>query len=390
LSPRRRRLVVGGYLLISALALVAAALSSEQSDWRPVELLVVLSGFAIASELLPIELRPRSHRLGGWYFTSSAPFVLAAVCLGPAPALAVAFAGLAASSVVEKPPWPHLVVNIANYAFFSVASALAAGAAVDAFDIGLDDASLAVLVVAVYAFDLGVSFVMTAGHDALVEGEPVRATVMNQWLVQLAAEAPIALMTGLTVHLYGTSGLGALVVLAAVQLLFVHVARELHRSMLRASRISELSASRGKLVGQILDAEESERRRLAEALHDDAMQNLLAARQDLAEARSGPRWSGRGARWTPRSISCATPSSRCIRPSSSTPAWGPRSSRSRWPTLAAPDSRSRSMSNRRRRASATRSRSRCAASCSATPLSTRARPTSPFESRVRRAASPSR
>jgi two-component system NarL family sensor kinase len=102
----------------------------------------------------------------------------------------------------------------------------------------------------------------------------------------LEAEAPIALMTGLTAHLYGTSGLGALVVLAAVQLLFVHAARELHRSMLRASRISELSESRGQLVGQILDAEEGERRRLAEALHDDAMQNLLAARQDLAEAHS--------------------------------------------------------------------------------------------------------
>jgi signal transduction histidine kinase len=287
-SPRRRRLVLGGYLLLTVASLAVGVLTSEPSDWRPFELLLVLIGFSIASELLPVELRPRTYPLGGWYFTSSAPFVLAAVCLGPAPSVVVVFAGLAVSSFVERPPWPHLVMNVANYAFFSVSSALVAGAAIDAFDIGVDDASLAVLAVAVYAFDIAVSFVMTVGHDALLEGEPLRETDLHPWAVQLRAEAPVALLTGLTVHLYGTSGLGALVVLVAVQLMFVHVARELHRSTRRAGRISELSASRGKLVGQILDAEEGERRRLADALHDDAMQNLLAARQDLAEAPSDP------------------------------------------------------------------------------------------------------
>lgn len=277
-----------GYVLLSVASLAVAVLTSKTSDWRPVELFLVLVGFSIASELLPIQLRPRSHPLGGWYFTSSAPFVIAAVCLGPAPTVAVVFAGLAVSSYVERPPLPHLVLNIANYAFFSVASALTAGAIIGAFDIGSEDAWLAVLAVGVYAFDVAASFAMTAGHDALVEREPLEATTLQPWTVQIRAEAPIALLTGLTVHLYGTSGLGALVVLAAVQLLFVHVARELHRSTRRAGRISELSASRGKLVGQILDAEEGERRRLAEALHDDAMQNLLAARQDLVEAPTAP------------------------------------------------------------------------------------------------------
>ena len=54
---------------------------------------------------------------------------------------------------------------------------------------------------------------------------------------------------------------------------------------LREQRISELAASRGRLVAQALDAEDRERRRLAEALHDEAIQNLLAARQDLEQAR---------------------------------------------------------------------------------------------------------
>jgi two-component system NarL family sensor kinase len=49
----------------------------------------------------------------------------------------------------------------------------------------------------------------------------------------------------------------------------------------RAARIEQLAESRGRLVAQAMDAEDRERRRLAEALHDEAIQNLLAARQDL-------------------------------------------------------------------------------------------------------------
>jgi two-component system NarL family sensor kinase len=48
-----------------------------------------------------------------------------------------------------------------------------------------------------------------------------------------------------------------------------------------ARRVADLAASRGRLVAQALDAEDRARRRLAEALHDDALQNLLAARQLL-------------------------------------------------------------------------------------------------------------
>jgi two-component system NarL family sensor kinase len=50
----------------------------------------------------------------------------------------------------------------------------------------------------------------------------------------------------------------------------------------RRAAIEELAESRRRLVAQALDAEDRERRRLAEALHDEAMQSLLATRQELA------------------------------------------------------------------------------------------------------------
>ena len=49
----------------------------------------------------------------------------------------------------------------------------------------------------------------------------------------------------------------------------------------REREIATLATSRGRLVAQALDAEDRARRRLAESLHDEALQNLLAARQLL-------------------------------------------------------------------------------------------------------------
>jgi len=55
----------------------------------------------------------------------------------------------------------------------------------------------------------------------------------------------------------------------------------------RRHKILELSQARGRLVAQALEAEERARKRVSEALHDHAIQDLLTARQDLAEARAG-------------------------------------------------------------------------------------------------------
>lgn len=57
----------------------------------------------------------------------------------------------------------------------------------------------------------------------------------------------------------------------------------------QSERNATLAASRARLVAQALDAEDRERKRLGEALHDDALQNLLAVRQDLEEGEQGSR-----------------------------------------------------------------------------------------------------
>jgi PAS domain S-box-containing protein len=53
------------------------------------------------------------------------------------------------------------------------------------------------------------------------------------------------------------------------------------------AEIAALATLRGRLVAENLEAEERVRRRISEQLHDGALQDLLAARQDLVEA-AGP------------------------------------------------------------------------------------------------------
>lgn len=52
----------------------------------------------------------------------------------------------------------------------------------------------------------------------------------------------------------------------------------------RLVSIAELTLSRSLLLADVMTAEERERRRIAETLHDGALQTLLAARQDLRDA----------------------------------------------------------------------------------------------------------
>ena len=55
----------------------------------------------------------------------------------------------------------------------------------------------------------------------------------------------------------------------------------------RTHQVEELGSGRAALLQDALDAEERERARIGERLHDDTLQSLLAAQQDVREARAG-------------------------------------------------------------------------------------------------------
>jgi two-component system NarL family sensor kinase len=181
-----------------------------------------------------------------------------------------------------------VVANLANYGVHIATQALLVTLAVTELHVATDHALFPLVLAGIYQYGATASLLYNAGYDALAYGEPLGHTIRCGWRLQVVADPPLALATGLTAFVYATNGTGALTVLVALQLIFIFMAREVVQSQERAVALERhskellaLHESRSRLVGQVLAAEESERRRLAEALHDDAMQNLLAARQDL-------------------------------------------------------------------------------------------------------------
>ena len=75
--------------------------------------------------------------------------------------------------------------------------------------------------------------------------------------------------------------LAALIIVGAVGVAMAGVFKR------RTAEVEQLGAERAALLHDALDAEERERARIGERLHDDALQSLLAARQDVREARAG-------------------------------------------------------------------------------------------------------
>jgi two-component system NarL family sensor kinase len=82
------------------------------------------------------------------------------------------------------------------------------------------------------------------------------------------------------------TGAGRFILIQVAFLVWLGLAAVLLSALLerRTTRSSELAAARRRLITDALTAEERERRTLAEGLHDHAIQNLLSARHDLAEA----------------------------------------------------------------------------------------------------------
>ena len=160
--------------------------------------------------------------------------MLAVVLLGPAPAFAIAAVSLPIVGLRARTPWRDVVANYANYGTHLVGQGLLAQWAIDAWNLTPGDPLLPLLVIGIYQFGVGASYFYNGAYGALAYGESVLDNIRHEWRLQLATETPIAVATGLTAYIYGTAGTGALLVLVALQLIFVFLARELRLSQQRA------------------------------------------------------------------------------------------------------------------------------------------------------------
>ena len=289
----RHRTVFYVCLGVFAAASAFAAFTSRAGDWEPISLLLVIAVFAVVSELL--STRWDEPGLASFVIASSAPLVLAATLLGPAPAIAIASLCIVVSGRRDRIPLPDFAANLANYASFMLVGGLLTRGLSDWFGVTPEDPGFAVVVLVVYVQTVLMSYLNNGISGHFIYGDPIRPRYIGQAATAVGAEGPIAFLTMATVYVYGSAGgVGALGILALLQLISQYFARAMLISRERAEtlrkqteELAALSESRSQLVGQVLHAEETERRRLAEALHDEALQNLLAAQRGLAEPRNG-------------------------------------------------------------------------------------------------------
>ena len=200
-------------------------------------------------------------------------------------AVPVIFAGerLVAHPTLETDPFDYLIAAAAVYAVIAFAAAYISrrpplpGVVYAVLDLGLicaltwsSGGAFSQLRYAFFLLPIGAAFLLPPRQTAGVSAFSVLAYVAISLAHPATHRGDLDFVLTQAVYLCWMA-------LAAILL-----SRVLTR---RAERIAQLATDRGRLVTEAFDAEERERRRLAETLHDEAIQNLLVARQELEDGK---------------------------------------------------------------------------------------------------------
>jgi two-component system NarL family sensor kinase len=281
--PGRVHTVISATVLV-ACAIAAAALSSAE-QWQPAGLVAVLAIATVVSY--------RQVAVIGELFVSGTSLLvtLAMVLLGPAPAVALAAGPLVESLWMPREERWRGVDNAAISVLLALAGSLAAEAILgpdpDTFDPGATLAVVALLATLVEVL----SFAFVAALSATLFRTQVSRLVRRSLLPALLYVAISATLTGAAAMAYVASGLAALTAIVAVLLASAQQFTLIARGQAHEREVAKLALERARLLGEALTAEERERVRLAARIHDDAIQQLAAARLDVELAARGDEQS---------------------------------------------------------------------------------------------------
>ena len=211
---------------------------------------------------------------------SFVPSVLAMGFLGPAPAFAIVVVGELGSWCVRRYRTIGIPINLLALG----APALLGAAAIQ--ELRLDGVLVFVALAVVGFLTLALNDLILTSLVSVLDNAGI-ADRLRAHLSLLPAISINLMLALATASLYSSQGLSAIAVVLVAIIAFNYMVTQMLKARGRAQHISELAASRHRLVVEALNAEDRERRRLSERLHDEAIQDLLIARQDLADARNG-------------------------------------------------------------------------------------------------------
>ena len=162
--PVRGERLLGVEATILLGTLVAAAASSEAEDWQPLELVAVLLGFAIVSDVLA--LKHTSQRITGAFLA----IVLATVLCGPAPAVLVGVVSVLVDSLRNRLAPHKVLTNAATYAVIPLLVGLGIDWLDGVTDMATDNVTFALVVFAAFVVSFALNFAMIAADVAAKTG----------------------------------------------------------------------------------------------------------------------------------------------------------------------------------------------------------------------------
>jgi len=247
-TVRRKRLVVGQLVLL-AIVVGIAVVSSEEGDWGPVELFVTLFVFAVAGEFVTV--RTGTVHIAPAFLAPGLAWSL----LGPAPAALIAVFAVSAWSLRNRKAPDLFLNNVLAYG----ACAVIGGVAVDGLygDVEEVDFAAAAVVFLVFLAMHFLNFAIVIGYLSLRDGSSFPDAFRRLYVPVIPWEVTAALVVACTVVAYQELGLvaiGLLVILLATQgsLLRAVVAAERQRDELR-ELVTELVAMQRGVVRVLVE-----------------------------------------------------------------------------------------------------------------------------------------
>jgi len=253
-----------------AIGLPLAALSSRAEDWQPVSLVLALGALLLLAEVATIGAR--NVRVSSGLTVQVTIMAL----LGPAPAVAFAIVALALDAAINRVGPQAALANAAIFTWVGLVGGVLFELLGDALGLDRGDTAYAALVLPVYCAVAALDIVLLAATSPTLTRSERLHLFRDSALPTIPWELVSCVIAAAAVLVWAHAGLAAAAVLLGLLLVTTPLMHALESAIKNGD-------DRARLLAEVLNAEERERARLAESLHEGPMQRLLAMRQDVRE-----------------------------------------------------------------------------------------------------------
>jgi putative nucleotidyltransferase with HDIG domain len=267
--PRRHlyRLYLASQWILLAGAVAVAVLTSRSADWHPVELVALLLVLSVVGEWLTITMGSQSVSAG---FVA---LVLAMCLLGPAPAVAIGAAAIAADSLARRPSPAVCLSNLTTYAVYLVLGALLSRSLIGHSHV--ETITFAFVVFGVFIATNLLNFALIAIQKSVLQEKSFMNQVHTVLVPVLPGQLAAAVLAVILAVAYTKMGYPVLLSLVLVLAVFQYLARALLRSEDRAEQLEARSVRLASMQLGVLVT-------LVETL---ALRDRMTARHAAAVAR---------------------------------------------------------------------------------------------------------